>query len=74
MKTINVTTFKTNCLQLIDEANRTGESIEVTKRGKSVGTFNPSEAKEVSFGKFRHMGKVVGDIISPIDVEWEAMS
>jgi len=36
VKTINATEFKAKCLQLLDEVQRTGEEIVISKRGKSV--------------------------------------
>lgn len=36
MKTINATEFKAKCLQLLDEVQRTGEDLVISKRGKPV--------------------------------------
>ena len=36
MKTINATEFKAKCLQLLDEVQRTGEELVISKRGKPV--------------------------------------
>ena len=36
MRTIRASEFKAKCLQLIDEVAASGESIEITKRGKPV--------------------------------------
>lgn len=36
MKTINATEFKAKCLQLLDEVQRTGEDLVISKRGKAV--------------------------------------
>ncbi len=36
MKTIAVTEFKAKCLQLLDEVQRTGEDLLISKRGKPV--------------------------------------
>jgi prevent-host-death family protein len=36
MRTIKASEFKAKCLQLIDEVAASGESIEITKRGKPV--------------------------------------
>jgi prevent-host-death family protein len=36
MRTIKASEFKAKCLQLIDEVAASGESIEITKRGKPL--------------------------------------
>ena len=36
MKTIAVTEFKAKCLHLLDEVQRTGEDLVISKRGKPV--------------------------------------
>jgi prevent-host-death family protein len=36
MKTIAVTEFKAKCLHLLDEVQRTGEELVISKRGKPV--------------------------------------
>jgi prevent-host-death family protein len=75
MSTIQASEFKAKCLALMDEIARTGESLVVTKNGKpvvEVKPFKPPRAKSL-IGL--HAGKIniKGDIISPIDVEWDAL-
>ncbi len=65
--------FKARCLKLMDEVAETGEEIVITKNGKPVSRLAPyREPPKSLFGAGRDRMKVVGDIISPIDVEWEA--
>lgn len=66
--------FKAKCLQLMDEVAATGEPVTVTKRGKPVVQVVPAAKKTRKlFGFLKGHIKVTGDIISPIDVEWDAM-
>ena len=73
-KTIKAGEFKAKCLQLMDEVARTGEPLVVTKRGKPVARLVPSGKRSRSpFGFMKGRARIVGDIISPIDVEWDAL-
>ena len=76
MKTIPAGQFKTQCLALMDEVERTREPIMVTKRGKPVIKVVPAEPQKDSiFGFMAHKGKIVGDIVSPIfeEDEWDRL-
>lgn len=65
--------FKARCLQLMDEVARTRAPIVITKRGRPVAQLVPAEEpKRPLHGWMKGSVKIVGDIISPIDVEWEA--
>jgi prevent-host-death family protein len=66
--------FKAKCLRLMDEVARLRTPLVITKRGKAVAKLVPvEEAAAVDiFGCMRGTIKIVGDIISPIDVEWGA--
>lgn len=77
MKSVSATEFKTHCLRLMDEVNRTGEPVEVTKRGKSLGVFAPPYPEKIDWtpGAFKDMVEV-GDIcVDGVDlgVRWEAL-
>jgi len=72
--TISASQFKAQCLKLMDEVNRTGEEIIITKNGKPVSKLAPISKKPASlFGAHKGQIEITGDIISPLDVEWEAM-
>lgn len=66
---MNVTDFKAHCLQVIGEVSRTGEPIQLTKRGMVVATVNPpSPTSKIDWtpGAFRDTIIEVGDIESPV--------
>jgi len=66
--------FKAKCLKLIDEVATSGKPITITKRGKSVAQVVPMPTKVQSIvGSMKGSVTVLGDIISPLDVEWDAM-
>jgi prevent-host-death family protein len=75
-KTIKASEFKAKCLALMDEVARTGERIVITKNGEPVaelGPFAKPEKKKDLYGLLKDELFVTGDIMSPIDVEWDAM-
>ncbi len=74
-KTIKASEFKAKCLQLMDEVAATGEEIVITKNGRPVSRLLPYREKRKSwFGVDRGKIVILGDIMEPIDVEWEAES
>jgi prevent-host-death family protein len=66
---------KAHLLQLLDEVQRDGRPIVITKRGRIVAQLIPaSEEKNISafdevFGSMKGSGKILGDIVSP---DWES--
>ncbi len=73
-RTIPAGVFKAKCLQIMDEVAATREPVIVTKFGKPVAKLVPiAEKKFDIIGAMRGSVLWEGDIISPIDVEWDAM-
>ena len=74
-KIVKASEFKAKCLALMDEVARTGESVVVTKKGEPLVELVPhkSKAKKSPFGILKGELVITGDIMSPIDVEWDAM-
>ena len=73
VRTIKASEFKARCLQLMDEVAESGQEIIITKHGRPVSRLTPYREKpRTLFGAGRSRMKIVGDIISPIDVKWEA--
>ncbi|MGA9063524.1 MAG: type II toxin-antitoxin system Phd/YefM family antitoxin [Terracidiphilus sp.] len=65
--------FKAKCLKILDEVAETRRPVIITKRGKPVAEVIPIDTKRDFVGSMRGSVLWEGDIISPIDVEWEAM-
>jgi prevent-host-death family protein len=77
MKAIPITEFKAKCLRLIEEVNRTGEPIEVTKHGKPMVKVSPSgRIADWTPGRGRHTVDFVGDVESSVipAEQWESDS
>ena len=74
-RTMKASEFKAKCLKLMDEVAASGEEIVITKNGKPTARLVPyRERPKTLFGIDRGKLEILGDIISPIDVEWEAES
>jgi prevent-host-death family protein len=73
-KQIKASEFKAKCLALMDEVARTGDRVVITKNGKPVAELVPHRPPRRSArGIWKDSLTIVGDIMSPIDVEWDAM-
>ncbi len=74
MKYVGAAEFKANCLRLMAEVQAGGEQITVTKRGKPVALVSPppSPRSNSLFGCMKGTVTVHGDIVGPIDPDWEA--
>ena len=71
---IKASEFKAKCLALLKEVERTGNRLVITKHGRPIAEVRPHQAAKGSpFGIWKGSVEIKGDIISPIDVEWEAL-
>ena len=74
MKTFKASEFKAKCLQLMDDVAETGESIIITKNGRPIAQLVSYKRKPKSlFGTIIGAITIKGDIVSPIDVDWDAL-
>jgi prevent-host-death family protein len=71
---IKASEFKAKCLALMDEVERTGQSVVITKNGKPIAELSPYRQRERNlFGILEGRVSIVGDIISPVEAEWDAL-
>lgn len=72
-KTIPAGEFKAKCLKLLDEVAETGQPLIVTKFGKPVAQVVPPPREQIDIiGAMKGSVLWEGDIISPLEDEWEA--
>lgn len=72
-RTMSAAEFKAKCLRVMDEVAATGEPVIVTKRRKAVAQIGPIAHKPATLrGFLKGSVKSTGDIVSPIDVAWDA--
>jgi prevent-host-death family protein len=72
---VSASEFKAKCLALLDQVQRTGETLVITKKGKPVAEVTPHKpGRRNPIGIWKGRTEILGDIVSPIDVEWEALN
>ena len=73
-KMIGAAEFKAHCLRILDEVERTGEPVTVTKRGRPVVEVKPIKAEGRSvIGAMQDSVIRIGDIVSPAyEQRWDA--
>jgi prevent-host-death family protein len=70
---ISAAEFKAKCLDLMDSVSETGAPIVVTKRGRPVAMLAPVRPSRNSLrGIMKGRIRIIGDLVSPIDVVWDA--
>ena len=74
-RVLTASEFRAKCLKLMDEVAAGTGDIVITKKGRPVARLTalrkrPSAPFGRSWGRFR----IVGDIVSPLDTEWEAIT
>ena len=74
MRTIKASEFKAKCLKIMDEVAATSEPVEITKYGVPVARLVPARQRpKTIIGAMKGSVTILGDIISPVDVEWNAL-
>jgi len=74
-ETIGAGEFKAKCLKILDEVQRQRKQVIILKRGKPVAKLVPAQERSATFiGSMKGTMEIVGDIVAPIDVKWEADS
>ena len=74
MKEMPAGEFKAKCLAVMDQVQKTGEPVLITKRGKPVAQLVPAPNPEDDiFGYMKGKVKILGDIVGPIipEEDWE---
>jgi prevent-host-death family protein len=75
MDTIAVSELRENLMKVLKEIER-GTAIDITSRGKVVARLVPPDySRERARDRLKEIQKtaVLGDIISPIDVQWDGL-
>ena len=74
MDTIPVSDLRANLMKVLKKIEH-GSVVDITSRGKIVAKLVPPDyAREIAREKLKELRKnaVIGDIISPINVQWKA--
>jgi prevent-host-death family protein len=77
MKEIAISEFKTKCLAILDQVQKTRQPIRITRRGRPIAEVGPPKPIDNRdwIGSMKSTSKILGDIISPAsdESEWEAL-
>jgi antitoxin (DNA-binding transcriptional repressor) of toxin-antitoxin stability system len=75
VNTIQVDEFQQHCLALMEQVARTGEGLIIIQNGSPIVELRPAanQSRPSPFGIHKGQIQIIGDIMSPIDVEWDAM-
>ena len=74
VESISISVFKATCLGVLKKVQETGRPILVTRRGSPVVQIGPPPVfppSEHWLGSMRDQGRILGDIISPLNEPWE---
>ena len=68
MREIRASEFKAKCLAILDEVERTGETVVILKRGRPVARLVPPALGEEKYPQRSLKGsvKILGDILEPV--------
>jgi prevent-host-death family protein len=68
MKSVAISTFKAQCLALLEDVARTGTPLLVTKRGKPLARVTAGDHSRASSPQetLRHTVETLGDIVAPV--------
>ena len=73
LRRVTAAQFKANCVRLMNEVVRRRRPLLITKRGRPIAKLVPADGRSIDlFGRMSSSTKIVGHIVSPIDVEWTA--
>ncbi len=77
MKEVAISEFKSKCLALLAQVEKTKHPILITRFGKPVAEVMPPSARvsENWIGSMKDKIEILGDIVSPANDEsdWEAL-
>ena len=74
MLLISIGKFNSQCLSLINHVAQSHDTIIITKHDKPLVKVVPIDLKkEKSNESLKNAGIIIGDIVSPIDEEWDAL-
>jgi prevent-host-death family protein len=78
MKTIPISQFRRDCIDLLEAASRAGAPLVVTRRGKPVARVLPFDgnaalALDPAGGVLKDRMEFAGDGSPPVEASWSAL-
>lgn len=73
MKTMKASEFKARCLKVMDDVDKSGEPVLITKNGRPVSKLVPARERPITlFGVMQGRVRIEGDIVSRLEAGWES--
>ena len=57
----------------MDQVGQTGKPLLITKNGKPIASYAGTTGGRPALGSLEDHLQITGDILSPIDAEWDAL-
>ncbi len=74
MRKVAAGKFKAQCLQIMDEVEKTGRPVVITKRGRPIVELGPVIKRPLTLrGAMKGQITIKGDIIGPLNERWNAL-
>ena len=72
MRAVDIGLFEHLLEELIDEVAKSGEPMATTKDGEPIAELAPfAPVRQSLWGAHKGQIEILGDIVAPIDVEWD---
>jgi prevent-host-death family protein len=67
--------FKATCFAVMAQVQDTGEPVTITRHGAPIVRIAPATAMDTRplFGRAKGGVRTTGDVLAPLDVEWDAV-
>jgi antitoxin (DNA-binding transcriptional repressor) of toxin-antitoxin stability system len=73
MRAVDIGLFEHLFEELIDEVAKSGEPVAITKDGEPMAKLAPfAPVRQSLWGAHKGQIEILGDLLAPIDVEWDA--
>jgi prevent-host-death family protein len=74
MRKVAAGKFKAQCLQIMDEVEKTGRPVVITKRGRPIVELGPVVKRPLTLrGAMKGQITITGDIVGALDERWNAL-
>lgn len=78
MTSVPISKFKARCLALLENVNKTGIPLRVTRFGKPIADIVPARRSVEAnwLGLMQGTGEILGDLVEPVapEAEWDALA
>ena len=69
----SISAFSSTSSKKIDEVAKSGEPVAITKDGEPMAKLAPfAPVRQSLWGAHKGQIEILGDLLAPIDVEWDA--